>query len=88
MRTLGAASLPIGLLCVGAALDFSGARTWIGPVASASLMKFLAMPAATVLVAMGLGLHGPALTTALLFQVCLPPPRPISWRASSAAMRR
>ncbi len=30
LRTLGAASLPIGLLCVGAALDFSGARTWIG----------------------------------------------------------
>lgn len=69
MRTLGAASLPIGLLCVGAALDFSGARTWIGPVVSASAMKFLAMPAATVMVAMGLGLHGPALTTALLFQV-------------------
>ncbi|OAS19968.1 AEC family transporter [Methylobacterium platani] len=69
LRTLGAASLPIGLLCVGAALEFAGARTWLRPVASASVMKFAAMPAATLLVASGLGLHGPALTTALLFQV-------------------
>lgn len=69
LRSLGAASLPIGLLCVGAALDFSGARRWVGPVLSASAMKFLAMPAATVLMAFGLGLHGPALTTAVLFQV-------------------
>lgn len=69
LRTLGAASLPVGLLCVGAALEFQGAQAWIRPVASASAMKFLAMPAATVLVAHGLGLYGPALTTALLFQV-------------------
>lgn len=68
MRSLGAASLPLGLLCVGAALDFSSARRWIGPVASSSMMKFLAMPAATVLVATVTGLNGPALTTALLFQ--------------------
>ncbi|MDT4835910.1 2a69: auxin efflux carrier [compost metagenome] len=68
-RTLGAASLPLGLLCVGAALDFSTARQWIAPVASSSLMKFLAMPVATVIVAVPIGLQGPALTTALLFQV-------------------
>ncbi|AWN46650.1 transporter [Methylobacterium terrae] len=69
LRTLGAASLPIGLLCVGAALEFGGARAWLRPVASASAMKFLAMPAATLAVASLLGLNGPALTTALLFQV-------------------
>lgn len=69
LRTLGAASLPIGLLCVGAALEFGGARAWLRPVAMASVMKFLAMPVVTVLVASLLGLHGPALTTALLFQV-------------------
>ncbi|KMO22496.1 transporter [Methylobacterium indicum] len=69
LRTLGAASLPVGLLCVGAALEFTGARTWLWPVLSASAMKFLAMPAATLLVASQLGLGGPALTTALLFQV-------------------
>ncbi|TGD99812.1 AEC family transporter [Methylobacterium nonmethylotrophicum] len=69
LRALGAASLPVGLLCVGAALEFDGARAWLRPVVSASVMKFLAMPAATLLVAASLGLHGPALTTALLFQV-------------------
>lgn len=68
LRALGAASLPLGLLCVGAALDFRAARQWVGPVASSSLVKFLAMPAATLLAAIPLGLKGPALTTALLFQ--------------------
>lgn len=68
MRSLGAASLPLGLLCVGAALDFTTARKWVGPVASSSAMKFLAMPVATILFAMLTGLTGPALTTALLFQ--------------------
>lgn len=68
MRTLGAASLPLGLLCVGAALDFKAARHWIGPVASSAAMKFLAMPAATAIVALVVGLEGRALTTALLFQ--------------------
>ncbi|MEH3148591.1 MAG: AEC family transporter [Methylobacterium frigidaeris] len=68
MRVLGAASLPLGLLCIGAALEFRSARQWIGPVVSSSVMKFLAMPAATVLAATLIGLKGPALTTALLFQ--------------------
>jgi predicted permease len=68
MRLLGAASLPLGLLCVGAALEFGTARQWLGPVASSSAMKFLAMPAATVSFAAVVGLTGPALTTALIFQ--------------------
>lgn len=69
LKTLGAASLPLGLLCVGAALDFTTARRWIRPVAMSSTMKFLVMPAATVIVARTVGLQGPALMTALLFQV-------------------
>ncbi len=68
MRSLGAASLPLGLLCVGAALEFSTARQWVGPVVSSSAMKFLVMPVVTILFAMVVGLTGPALTTALLFQ--------------------
>lgn len=68
LKALGAASLPLGLLCVGAALDFSTARRWLGPVAASSLMKFLAMPMATLVLALSFGLSGPALTTALLFQ--------------------
>ena len=68
MQALGAASLPLGLLCIGAALEFRSARQWMVPVASSSAMKFLVMPIATVTVAMLTGLKGPALTVALLFQ--------------------
>jgi malonate transporter len=68
IRALGAASLPLGLLCVGAALDFGTARSWLGPVLTSSAVKFLLMPVATLLAALALGLSGPALITALLFQ--------------------
>ena len=68
LRALGAASLPLGLLCVGAALNFETARQWVGPVISSSAIKFLLMPVATLAIAMIVGLHGPALTVALLFQ--------------------
>jgi malonate transporter len=68
LRALGAASLPLGLLCVGAALEFGSVRGWIAPVATSSAIKFLAMPVVTVGVASLMGLTGPALVTALLFQ--------------------
>ena len=68
LKSLGAASLPLGLVCVGAALDFSTARHWIGPVLSSSAMKFLVMPGVTLAVAVMLGLDGTALTAALVFQ--------------------
>ncbi len=68
LRVLGQASLPLGLLCVGAALDFGAARSWVRPVATASLIKFGLMPAATLLACLALGLTGPAAVTALLFQ--------------------
>ncbi len=69
LGTLGAAALPVGLLCVGAALDFRAARSWLAPVALSSLIKFGALPLVTAIVALALGLTGDALTTALLFQV-------------------
>jgi len=69
LKSLGAASLPVGLLCVGAALDFSTAWRWIGPVATSSLLKFGAMPLATYAIAQMVGLTGDALAVALLFQV-------------------
>lgn len=68
LRSLGAASLPLGLLCVGAALEFGGARRWAGPVATASALKFGAMPLATLAAATMVGLEGQALLTALVFQ--------------------
>ncbi|MCJ8140893.1 AEC family transporter [Falsirhodobacter halotolerans] len=69
MATLGAASLPLGLLCVGAALEFRAARRWMRPVIASSVIKFAVMPVMTLIVARAFGLGGPALTTALLFQV-------------------
>ncbi|MFE1598076.1 AEC family transporter [Methylobacterium sp. ID0610] len=68
LRTLGQASLPLGLLCVGAALDLSAARRWLRPVLVASGAKFVLMPLATLLACRALGLQGAAATTALLFQ--------------------
>lgn len=68
LRALGAASLPLGLLCVGAALEFGSVRGWIAPVATSSAIKFLALPVVTVLVASLMDLTGPALVIALLFQ--------------------
>ncbi|MCJ2021892.1 AEC family transporter [Methylobacterium sp. E-065] len=68
LRVLGAASLPLGLLCVGAALEFGAARRWLAPMLFASAFKFAVMPLATIGAALSLDLKGPALTTAILFQ--------------------
>lgn len=68
LRALGQASLPLGLLCVGAALEVGPARAWGRPILAASLAKFALMPLAAALACAGLGLHGPAATAALLFQ--------------------
>lgn len=68
LKSLGAAALPLGLLCVGAALEFGGARRWVGPILTSSIVKFAVMPAVTVVAGLGFGLSGPALTTALMFQ--------------------
>ena len=68
MRALGLASMPLGLLCVGAALDFSGVRAWAQPVFVSSAVKFMAMPMLTLAVGHALGLTDVALIVALLFQ--------------------
>ncbi len=68
MRALGAASMPLGLLCVGAALRFDAARSWLQPVCVASAFKFMAMPLITLAAGRLFGLGDAALTVALLFQ--------------------
>ncbi len=68
LKTLGSAALPLGLLCIGAALDFSAVRSWLRPVGVSSLYKFLLMPLATLLACRLFGLEGPAAITALIFQ--------------------
>jgi predicted permease len=69
LKALGTASLPLGLLCIGAALDFHAARQWIVPVVSSSVMKFVVMPVVTLLIALSAGLTDASLMTALVFQM-------------------
>ncbi|MFH8493199.1 AEC family transporter [Streptomyces coeruleorubidus] len=68
LRALGAASMPLGLLCIGAALRFGTARSWTAPILTSSSAKFALMPAATFLAAQLFGLSSHALIIAVLFQ--------------------
>ncbi|MDX2543561.1 AEC family transporter [Streptomyces sp. WI04-05B] len=68
LQSLGAASMPLGLLCIGAALRFGRARAWTGPILTSSAMKFVLMPTVTYLLARPLGLGASALLVAVLFQ--------------------
>ena len=68
LRALGQASLPLGLLCVGAALNLGAIRSWAKPIAIASVAKLVVMPAVTALACLAFGLKGPAAATALIFQ--------------------
>ncbi|SFG16439.1 hypothetical protein SAMN04488020_101367 [Palleronia marisminoris] len=52
------ASLPLGLLCVGAALRPAALRQHVGALAVIAVVRLLAMPAIAVVVAQGLGLQG------------------------------
>jgi len=68
IKALGQASLPLGLLCVGAALEFGSIRQWYRPVGYSSLTKFLIMPLVTLLACHLFELEGKAAVAALLFQ--------------------
>lgn len=68
LKSLGQASLPLGLLCVGAALDLRSVRQWLRPVGYSSAMKFLVMPIVTLAACRLFGLSGQPAVAALLFQ--------------------
>jgi hypothetical protein len=68
LQALGAASMPLGLLCIGAALRFGAARSWVAPILTSSSAKFALMPAATYLAAQLFDLGTHALIVAVLFQ--------------------
>ena len=68
LKALGQASLPLGLLCVGAALDLRAVRSWLRPVGVASVAKFMVMPMITLGACHLFGLKGEAAIAALLFQ--------------------
>lgn len=69
LRALGAASMPLGLFCVGAALTFASAKSWLAPLLLASLAKFALLPLSTLLLARALGLSGEVLVVVMLFHV-------------------
>lgn len=68
LNYLGGAAMPLGLLCVGAALQFTNTRAWVRPIALASIAKFVVLPAVTFLVAYLVGLGSQGLVIAMLFQ--------------------
>lgn len=68
LKALGQASLPLGLLCVGAALNLSAARSWIRPIGVCSVIKFILMPVVTLITCHLLDLRGEAALAAILFQ--------------------
>lgn len=68
IKALGQASLPLGLLCVGAALQVGSLRSWLRPVAYSSVVKFLLMPLVTLGACHVFAVSGPTAIAALLFQ--------------------
>ncbi|MBJ9973902.1 AEC family transporter [Pseudomonas sp. S75] len=68
VKTLGQASLPLGLLCVGAALGGARVGKQVKPLVAASLFKFLVMPLTTFGLCRLVGLSGQAAVVAVLFQ--------------------
>lgn len=68
LKALGQASLPVGLLCIGAALNLSNVNQWLAPIAVSSGFKFLLMPLVTVVLCRLFGLEGEAAMAALVFQ--------------------
>lgn len=67
VRALGAASLPLGLLCVGAAFDPGAIGVGRRAALVATLAKFVAMPVAAASLVRLTGLAGPPATVAILF---------------------
>jgi len=67
VRALGSASLPLGLLCVGAGLQVNSIGWSALPIAYASAIKFLVLPATAVAGCLLLGLAGPPAGIVVLF---------------------
>ncbi|MCU0977166.1 MAG: AEC family transporter [Steroidobacteraceae bacterium] len=66
VQLIGGAALPLGLLAVGANLDLGEARSKAAPIAAATVLKLLAMPALVWAGSVALGVESAARTAALL----------------------
>lgn len=67
VRALGSASLPLGLLCVGAAVKIRSMGRNLRPAAFASATKFLVLPGIATAGCMLFGLAGPPAGIVILF---------------------
>ncbi|MDC6110180.1 AEC family transporter [Serratia rubidaea] len=74
LHILGGASLPLGLLAVGAGLDLRAARASQGAVLQSAFVKLLFVPLITLLIGVWSGISGPVLATVVLFNAlpCTP----------------
>ena len=68
MKALGQAALPLGLICVGAALRWDALGRGLKPTLKSSFAKFALMPLATAAACFALGLDARTATVAVLFQ--------------------
>jgi len=66
LNLLGDATIALGLICVGAALDFGAMRQAKWPLAAGVILRLLVMPAVTFAIGGLLGLAAPALTIAII----------------------
>lgn len=67
LTIIGAASLPLGLLSVGAGLDLAAARVAYGPVLQSTLVKLVFVPFLTYWIGTSLHLEGATLSGMVLF---------------------
>jgi len=67
LKILSAAALPLGLLAVGAGLEFTAARSSLRPVALATGLRLIVPPAMTVLACKLVGVAGVSAAVAALF---------------------
>ena len=67
LEILGRAALPIGLLAVGAGLNFSAMRSKAKDVAIASILKLIGIPVLTLLGASVFGLEGITLSVGVIY---------------------
>lgn len=66
LNLLGDATVSLGLICVGAALDFSSMRSAKWPLAAATLLRLVIMPLVAVALCIALGVRGLSFDIAMI----------------------
>jgi hypothetical protein len=67
LSAVGSTALPLGLMAVGAGLDFVAVRDARGFVAGTSIIKLVVAPGITYLACLAFGVSGMPMTVAVLF---------------------